>query len=249
MNSPRRRAREVAMKALYQAEMVKSEYDEALNQVLSETVYYPVLEAVARDFLKSSKAQEILSGEVEAFVPDFSDSLSAFPHEKIEELPQQIRAILEKYFQGYSHQEGSQSELKELCKKVSEKRSKLLPIEDFARQLMACASQHIADIDKVLAKTAENWSLERMASLDRSILRVAACELFYFSEIPANATINEAIELAKKYSADRSYEFVNGILDKICKENNLDKSAAAKIGAPGKRKKTENLDHGVNTPD
>jgi len=55
-------------------------------------------------------------------------------------------------------------------------------------------------------------------------LRIAACELFHFPEIPANATINEAIELAKKYSADRSYEFVNGILDRICKENKLNKT-------------------------
>lgn len=245
MNSPRRRAREVAMKALYQAEMAKSEHDDALNQVLSETVYYPVFEAVARDFLKSSKSQIILSGEVEAFVPDFSDSLSTFPHETAAEIPQQIKAILEKYFKGYTYEEASQGELEHLFKKVAEKRAKLQAVEEFSRQLIGCANEHIAEVDKVLAKTAENWSLERMAALDRCILRVAACELFHFADIPANASINEAIELAKKYSADRSYEFINGILDKICKENNLNKSVTSKPVTPGKRKKMEDVNQGA----
>jgi N utilization substance protein B len=229
------------MKALYQAEMVKAYPDEALNQVLSESVYYPVFEAVARDFLKASRAPEILSGEVEAFVPDFSDSLSAIPRESAEELPQQIKAILEKYFSGYTFNENFQTELKDLCKKVAEKRAKLFPIEEFARQLVGKADENKKNIDKILASTAENWSLERMASIDRCILRIAACELFYFSEIPANATINEAIEMAKKYSADRSYEFVNGILDKICKENKLAKSVAPQTSS-GKKKKDGNAD-------
>ncbi|HNX75695.1 MAG TPA: transcription antitermination factor NusB [Candidatus Rifleibacterium sp.] len=224
MNSPRRRAREVALKALYQAEMVKSDNDEALNQVLSESVFYPVVEAAARDFLKSTKAKEILSGEVEAFVPDFSDSLSAFPHETPENLPLQVKSLLEKYFPGVTYNPACEEELKTFCKKLREKTSRLSQIEEFARQLMACAGENRNSIDKVLEKTAANWSLERMASIDRCILRIAACELFHFPEIPANATINEAIELAKKYSADRSYEFVNGILDRICKENKLSKS-------------------------
>ncbi len=224
MNSPRRRAREVALKALYQAEMVKTDNNEALNQVLSESVFYPVIEAVARDFLKSTKAKEILSGEVEAFVPDFSDSLSNYPHETPANLPLQVKALLEKYFPGVTYNPVSEVEIKGFCKKLVDKTSKLTQIEEFARQLTACAGENKKSIDLILEKTAANWSLDRMASIDRCILRIAACELFYFPEIPANATINEAIEMAKKYSADRSYEFVNGILDRICKENKLSKS-------------------------
>lgn len=240
MNSPRRRAREVAMKALYQAEMVKSDQITSLNQVLTESVYYPVFEAIARDFLKASQAQEILSGEVENFVPDFSDTLSVFPHEPDEELQIQVRQILEKHFPGYTHNEEYAAEMTGFCKKVSEKRRKLKNVEEFARQLIDGCEANSKSIDSVLSNTAENWSLERMATIDRSILRIAACELFHFPEIPVNASINEAIELAKKYSADRSYEFVNGILDKICKENNLHKSTptakGSTIGNPSKKK-------------
>ncbi|MDD2997906.1 MAG: transcription antitermination factor NusB [Erysipelotrichia bacterium] len=240
MNSPRRRAREVALKALYQAEMIKSDNDEALNQVLSESVFYPVFEALARDFLKSSKAKEILSGEVEAFVPDFSDSLSSFPRENNENLPLQIKAILEKHFPGVTYSPDSDTEIKELCKKASEKASKIEPVEEFARQLTACATENRTSIDKLLGQTAENWSLERMSSIDRCILRIAACELLHFPEIPVNATINEAIEMAKKYSADRSYEFVNGILDKICKQTTLNK--VTRSGGVSQKRKPEITD-------
>lgn len=238
MNSPRRRAREVAMKALYQAEMVQITFTAALNQVLSESLYSPVFDAVARDFLKSSKAEEILSGEVEAFVPDFSDSLSRFPQESAEEIAPQVKACLEKYFPGYTFKNAYAGELQDLFDKVLEKRKKNQPVEEFSRQIIARVEEHGKTIDNLLEKTAENWSLERMASVDRSILRIAICELFYFPEIPANASINEAIELAKKYSADRSYEFVNGILDKICKENKLNKSASLPAG---KKKQSEHL--------
>jgi transcription antitermination factor NusB len=223
MNSPRRRAREMALKALYQAEMVKSANDEALEQILSSALYQPVFEALAREFLKNTKIEQILSGEVEDFVLDFSDSLSAIPRVSPENLPEQIRAIIEKYFKGATGHQQSEKELTEFYRKVLNRRNKNLPVEEFARQLVARGSENHARIDQLIEKTAQNWSLERMAAIDRCILRIAICELFYFEEIPANATINEAIELAKKYSAERSYEFVNGILDRICKENNLSK--------------------------
>ncbi|MDD3148935.1 MAG: hypothetical protein PHD82_16700, partial [Candidatus Riflebacteria bacterium] len=132
MNSPRRRAREVALKALYQAEMVKTDNNEALNQVLSESVFYPVIEAVARDFLKSTRAKEILSGEVEAFVPDFSDSLSTYPHEGPAELPLKVKALLEKYFPGVTYNPASEAEIRSFCKKLADKTSKLAHIEEFA---------------------------------------------------------------------------------------------------------------------
>jgi len=223
MNSPRRRAREVALKALYQAEIVKSDNEEALEQVLSSTLYHPVFEALAREFLKDTKIEQILSGEVEDFVPDFSDSLSAFPQVSPDDLPEQIRAIIERYFQGATGHQQTQNELAEFYKKVQNRRKKNLPIEEFARALIKSTSENHTSIDELIEKTAQNWSIERMAAIDRCILRIAISELLYFAEIPANATINEAIELAKKYSAERSYEFVNGILDRICKENKLSK--------------------------
>ena len=225
MNSPRRRAREMALKALYQAEILKSgNNEEALEQVLSSTLYHPVFEALARDFLKKTTVEQILSGGVEDFVPDFADSISAFPHESTENLPTQVKAILEKYFSGVTRNQQVDKELKDFYKKVQDKFKKNRPIEEFARELVTGVSENHVMIDESIEKTAQNWSIDRMAALDRCILRIAICELFHFKEIPVNATINEAIELAKKYSADRSYEFVNGILDRICKENKLSKT-------------------------
>jgi len=74
-------------------------------------------------------------------------------------------------------------------------------------------------IDKEIRKYAENWDFERFAVVDKNILRMAVCEFFYFPDIPARVTINEAIELAKKYSTMDSSSFVNGILDAIFRAN------------------------------
>ena len=70
-------------------------------------------------------------------------------------------------------------------------------------------------IDILISKNAENWTIERIANVDRNILRSAIYEILHRPEIPVKVTINEAIELAKKYSSAESYQFVNGILDKI----------------------------------
>jgi len=242
MNSPRRRAREMALKALYQAEMVKTANEEALDQVLSSTLYQPVFEALARDFLKNTSNQKILSGGVEDFVPDFSDSLSAFPHRVAEDLTTQVKEILDRHFSGLTRMQQSDEELQDFYKKALDKQKKNFPIEEFARELVNCFSENHAKIDEVIEKTAQNWSIDRMAALDRCILRIAICELFHFKDIPANATINEAIELAKKYSAERSYEFVNGILDRICKENKL-----FKLETPAVRPKTIKSNQDIET--
>jgi N utilization substance protein B len=232
----------MALKALYQAEMVKTANEEALDQVLSSTLYQPVFEALARDFLKNTSNQKILSGGVEDFVPDFSDSLSAFPHRVAEDLTTQVKEILDRHFSGLTRMQQSDEELQDFYKKALDKQKKNFPIEEFARELVNCFSENHAKIDEVIEKTAQNWSIDRMAALDRCILRIAICELFHFKDIPANATINEAIELAKKYSAERSYEFVNGILDRICKENKL-----FKLETPAVRPKTIKSNQDIET--
>ena len=80
-------------------------------------------------------------------------------------------------------------------------------------------------IDRTLREVAKNWSLERMAPVDLSILRIATYELLYQPEIPGRVTLNEAIEIAKRYGTKESPAFVNGLLDKIAK--NCNKSEAA----------------------
>ena len=218
MSSPRRKAREAALKALYQQDLVKIDAQEAIDQVLSETVYRPVFQAVASEFLKSSKAKEVLSGEVENFIPDFSGKFSAFPLPKKDNLALDIKDSLEKHFDGITYNPNASQEIKNLIKKVQEKYKNLEPIESFAREIVLKTDEYKKSIDSTLAKVAKNWTLDRMASIDRCILRFATCELLHFPNIPINASINEAIELAKKFSADRSFEFVNGILDRIRKE-------------------------------
>ncbi|MGE0432514.1 MAG: transcription antitermination factor NusB [Planctomycetota bacterium] len=88
-------------------------------------------------------------------------------------------------------------------------------VESFARKLIDGVVANHAAIDAAIHDTARNWSLSRMVGVDRTILRIATFELGYCPDIPPRASINEAIELAKKYSTDRSSAFVNGILDRI----------------------------------
>jgi transcription antitermination protein NusB len=86
---------------------------------------------------------------------------------------------------------------------------------EFAEGLIAGVKEHQARIDAMISEVAENWRLDRMAAIDRNILRLGAYEMLFCREIPARVAINEAIELAKRYSTAQSSRFVNGILDRV----------------------------------
>ncbi|MDR3622751.1 MAG: transcription antitermination factor NusB [Paludisphaera borealis] len=86
---------------------------------------------------------------------------------------------------------------------------------EFTLDLIAGVKEHQAEIDEMIRQVAENWRLDRMAAIDRNILRLGAYEMLYCSEVPAKVAINEALELAKRYSTAQSSRFVNGILDKV----------------------------------
>jgi transcription antitermination factor NusB len=88
-------------------------------------------------------------------------------------------------------------------------------VRDFARQLVQGSSKNLAEIDTIISKHSEHWKLYRMAAIDRGILRLATYEILYRNDIPPKATINEAVEMAHKYSTPDSGKFINGILDKI----------------------------------
>jgi len=75
--------------------------------------------------------------------------------------------------------------------------------------------ENISTLDDLIAKSAQNWQIKRMSAVDRNVLRLAAYELIHESDIPIKVSINEAINLAKKYGDEESGKFVNGILDKI----------------------------------
>jgi len=88
----------------------------------------------------------------------------------------------------------------------------------FASEIIEGTIPLMVEIDAVINKAAEHWALGRMAAVDRNILRSAVYELLYRKDIPSAVTINEAIEIAKKYSTTESAAFINGILDKIAKK-------------------------------
>jgi transcription antitermination protein NusB len=84
----------------------------------------------------------------------------------------------------------------------------------FARELVSGVRKNRGEIDLRIEQTADNWSLTRMASTDRNVLRLGAYEILY-SETPVRAAINEAVELAKRFGSAHSAQFVNGILDRL----------------------------------
>ncbi len=90
-------------------------------------------------------------------------------------------------------------------------------VREFSKFLIFGVETNRETLDRIIIKYAANWKLERMASTDRNVLRIASFELLYVPEIPPKVAINEAIEIAKKYGDRDSGKFVNGILDKIGK--------------------------------
>lgn len=96
-----------------------------------------------------------------------------------------------------------------------ERRLREPKLQDFARTLVDGVRTHQSQIDALITRVAENWRLDRMAAIDRNILRLGAYEILFCREIPAKVAINEALELAKRYSTAQSSRFVNGILDRL----------------------------------
>jgi N utilization substance protein B len=90
--------------------------------------------------------------------------------------------------------------------------------DDFMGHLVGGVLGHCQEIDRLIEKYSENWRLDRMNMIDRTILRIATFELLYCEEIPPKVTMNEAIELGKRFGSEDSGSFINGILDRIQKE-------------------------------
>ncbi len=91
------------------------------------------------------------------------------------------------------------------------------PVRNFADQLLRGSLERIGEIDAELGRQTAHWRLERLAAVDRNILRLAMYELLFLTDTPHAVVINEAIEIAKKYGAKDSARFVNGVLDGFVK--------------------------------
>jgi len=90
--------------------------------------------------------------------------------------------------------------------------------EQFANDLVRGTVSRVVEIDRMLAERAQNWRVERMAVLDRLVLRLATYEMLAIPDTPARVVINEALELARAFSGEEAVSFVNGILDAIRKD-------------------------------
>lgn len=92
-------------------------------------------------------------------------------------------------------------------------------VRDYAAKLAKLVAKNREAIDRSIGASAEHWKMNRMAAVDRNILRLAAAEILFGSdEVPPKVAINEAIELAKRYGDDESPRFVNGVLDRLVKD-------------------------------
>lgn len=91
-------------------------------------------------------------------------------------------------------------------------------VGNFATELVTGTYENLSSIDDLLKKYTNNWDISRLAAVDRNILRLATYELLFRNDIPSKVTINEAIEITKKFSTADSGKFVNGILDRIKNE-------------------------------
>ena len=87
--------------------------------------------------------------------------------------------------------------------------------QDFARGLVAAATERTAQVDELITGSSKNWRIDRMSRVDRNILRLGTAELLAFPEVPVKVVINEAVELAKRFGTAESSAFVNGVLDRI----------------------------------
>ena len=111
------------------------------------------------------------------------------------------------------------------------------PLTDYAKQLVRGVESHVATIDKELAASSENWAVQRMPIVDRSILRLAVYEMMFVDEVPVSVAINEAIELAKDFGGeDESPRFINGVLGRVARhlEGDVADSDAGAKAEPGK---------------
>jgi transcription antitermination protein NusB len=93
----------------------------------------------------------------------------------------------------------------------------------FTEKLVRGTITNFEEIDQLIQKAAKKWKLVRIAAIDRNIMRIAVCEIVYMDDIPDAVSINEALEIAKKFSTSESAAFINGILDRISKDKQIKK--------------------------
>jgi len=99
-------------------------------------------------------------------------------------------------------------------------------VKEFTNRLVLGALEHSKKIERIITKTSTNWAFSRISPVDLSILRMAVFEICFCEDIPYKVTLNEAIELAKKFGTEKSGAFINGVLDNVLDEHAAKKKEA-----------------------
>jgi N utilization substance protein B len=120
--------------------------------------------------------------------------------------------VLYRYEEGDADLSGAMSSV--IDAKLYERKDK-----DFSKALVERTVEKMGVIDKEIIKVLENWEYDRVSVIDKIILRIGTCELLFFDDIPSQISINEAIEIGKKYGGNESGRFINGVLDAIRKNH------------------------------
>lgn len=110
---------------------------------------------------------------------------------------------------------GREAPLRETARDFFDRRRVAPETRAFAESLIDALADHLGDIDDLLTDGTEHWELERLAVIDRNVLRMALVEFLYFDDIPFKVTIDEAITLVRRYGGADSPRFVNGVLDAL----------------------------------
>lgn len=128
--------------------------------------------------------------------------------------------VMQMLYEGYFHDEAERERIiyDKITEMDTEEKRRNKAMIEFIESLYFGVNEHLKEIDTLIEKNAINWSFSRIAKVDLSILRLAIYELKY-TDVPQKVAINEAVELAKIYSTEKSPRFVNGLLGSVIKEN------------------------------
>jgi len=108
---------------------------------------------------------------------------------------------------------GKKSTLRESLEETLRNRYVAPPRRPYLQKLIDALDTHLEDVDRALGECLENWRLDRLANIDRGVLRLGAAEILFLEEIPPKVSLKEAVRLAERYGSDESSSFVNGVLD------------------------------------
>ena len=150
------------------------------------------------------------------------------------------RLVREKVLQALYAHEISRDPVNAVIESILQDLKKDQTTFEFARALIQKVVEAESELDAIIKKRVANWEFNRLAVIDRVILRICICELLYFEDIPPKVSINEAIEIARRYSTEKSDKFVNGVLDSVLddlrRSGTLKKTGRGLLETPSRKK-------------